>query len=146
MAREVLPHVPDAWVDQSKTKIGYEIPLNRHFYVYEPPRPLDDNRRRPTRTRTRHHRAASRCDLMRRPYPSYRNSGVEWLGEVPEHWEVRRVRHTCQFAYGDSLPAEDRQPGEIPVFGSNGPVDYHDDSQHTRSHHCDRSQAGLMVR
>ena len=41
MAREVLPHVPDAWVDLSKTKIGYEIPLNRHFYVYEPPRPLD---------------------------------------------------------------------------------------------------------
>ena len=42
MARDVLPHVPDAWVDHSKTKIGYEIPLNRHFYVYEPPRPLDE--------------------------------------------------------------------------------------------------------
>ncbi len=41
MAREVLPHVPDAWVDLSETKIGYEIPLNRHFYVYEPPRPID---------------------------------------------------------------------------------------------------------
>ena len=39
--REVLPHVPDAWIDESKTKIGYEIPLNRHFYQYEPPRPLD---------------------------------------------------------------------------------------------------------
>ena len=39
---EVIPHVPDAWVDESKTKVGYEIPLNRHFYVYEPPRPLDE--------------------------------------------------------------------------------------------------------
>lgn len=39
--REVLPHVPDAWIDHSKTKVGYEIPLNRHFYRYEPPRPLD---------------------------------------------------------------------------------------------------------
>lgn len=38
--REVLPHVPDAWVDHSKTKVGYEIPLNRHFYRYEPPRDL----------------------------------------------------------------------------------------------------------
>lgn len=38
--REVLPHVPDAWVDHTKTKIGYEIPLNRHFYRYEPPRVL----------------------------------------------------------------------------------------------------------
>ena len=42
MAREVLPHAPDAWVDHAKTKIGYEIPLNRHFYVYEPPRPLEE--------------------------------------------------------------------------------------------------------
>ena len=41
MAREVLPHVPDAWVDYDKTKVGYEIPINRHFYVYKPPRPLD---------------------------------------------------------------------------------------------------------
>lgn len=38
---EVLPHVPDAWIDHSKTKIGYEIPLNRHFYVYQPPQPLE---------------------------------------------------------------------------------------------------------
>lgn len=39
--REVLPHVPDAWIDHSKTKVGYEIPLNRHFYRYEPPRALE---------------------------------------------------------------------------------------------------------
>ncbi len=38
--REVLPHVPDAWIDESKTKIGYEIPFTRHFYEYTPPRPL----------------------------------------------------------------------------------------------------------
>jgi len=38
--REVLPHVPDAWIDKSKTKVGYEIPFTRHFYVYTPPRPL----------------------------------------------------------------------------------------------------------
>ena len=38
--REVKPHVEDAWIDHSKTKIGYEIPLNRHFYRYEAPREL----------------------------------------------------------------------------------------------------------
>lgn len=38
---EVLPHVPDAWIAHDKTKVGYEIPLNRHFYVYQAPRPLD---------------------------------------------------------------------------------------------------------
>lgn len=49
-AREVLPHVPDAWIDTSKTDpkdgevgvVGYEIPFNRHFYVYEPPRALEE--------------------------------------------------------------------------------------------------------
>jgi len=38
--REVLPHVPDAWIDHEKTKVGYEIPFNRHFYVFKPPRDL----------------------------------------------------------------------------------------------------------
>ncbi len=41
MKREVLPHVPDAWVDESQTKVGYEIPFTRHFYVYTPPRALE---------------------------------------------------------------------------------------------------------
>jgi type I restriction enzyme M protein len=39
--REVLPHVPDAWIDTTKTKVGYEIPLTRYFYRYEPPRKLE---------------------------------------------------------------------------------------------------------
>ncbi len=38
---EVLPHVADAWIAHDKTKVGYEIPLTRHFYVYQPPRALD---------------------------------------------------------------------------------------------------------
>lgn len=38
--REVLPHAPDAWIDEDKSKVGYEIPFNRHFYVFEPPRDL----------------------------------------------------------------------------------------------------------
>jgi type I restriction enzyme M protein len=41
-AREVTQHVPDAWIDRDKTKVGYEIPFTRHFYVYTPPRPLAD--------------------------------------------------------------------------------------------------------
>ena len=48
--REVAPHVPDAWIDKDKTDdkdeqvgiVGYEIPFNRHFYEYEPPRPLQE--------------------------------------------------------------------------------------------------------
>lgn len=48
--REVKPHVPDAWIDESKTDeldgevgiVGFEIPFNRHFYVFKPPRPLEE--------------------------------------------------------------------------------------------------------
>ena len=40
--REVLPHAPDAWVDHEKTQTGYEIPFNRHFYVFKPPRSLSE--------------------------------------------------------------------------------------------------------
>jgi type I restriction enzyme M protein len=42
MKREVLPHLPDAWVDESKTKVGYEINFNRYFYKFTPPRPLEE--------------------------------------------------------------------------------------------------------
>jgi len=41
MEKEVLPHVPDAWVDHKKTKVGYEINLTKYFYEYKPLRPLE---------------------------------------------------------------------------------------------------------
>ncbi len=40
--REVLPYAPDAWIDRSKTKIGYEIPMTRYFYEYQAPEPVED--------------------------------------------------------------------------------------------------------
>ena len=39
--REVKPYVPDAWIDEDYTRVGYEIPFTRYFYEYEPPRPLE---------------------------------------------------------------------------------------------------------
>ena len=40
--REVKPYVPDSWIDESRTKVGYDIPFNRHFYKYTPPRPIEE--------------------------------------------------------------------------------------------------------
>ena len=40
--REVLPYAPDAWIDHKKTKVGYEIPMTRYFYEYQPPEPVED--------------------------------------------------------------------------------------------------------
>ncbi|MCY4193003.1 MAG: restriction endonuclease subunit S [bacterium] len=59
------------------------------------------------------------------PAPPLKPSGVEWLGDVPEHWKVKRLHRICQLAYGDSLPTDSRQTGEFPVLGSNGTVGYH---------------------
>lgn len=59
------------------------------------------------------------------PYPAYRDSGVSQLKEIPDHWEIRRLKHLCRLAYGEALAAESRQDGPVEVFGSNGCVGYH---------------------
>jgi type I restriction enzyme, S subunit len=56
-----------------------------------------------------------------KPYPAMRYSSVEWLGEVPEHWEVRRVKHVCSLRSGEAITAESIEPnGQYPVYGGNG--------------------------
>jgi type I restriction enzyme M protein len=45
MEKEVLPHVPDAWVDESKTNVGYEINFTKYFYQYKPLRSLEEIKR-----------------------------------------------------------------------------------------------------
>jgi type I restriction enzyme S subunit len=54
-----------------------------------------------------------------------KDSDVPWLGKVPRHWEVARLKRICRLQYGDSLPADVRQEGMVPVFGSNGRVGFH---------------------
>jgi type I restriction enzyme S subunit len=60
------------------------------------------------------------------PYPEYRESGAAWPKKLPGRWELRRVKQITRFAYGDALSSENRNDGEIQVFGSNGPVGKHD--------------------
>ena len=69
------------------------------------------------------HRAVTgRVDVRTgRPYPAYKDSGVEWLGDVPEHWAVRRVKTLCSMRSGESITAESIETtGEYPVYGGNG--------------------------
>ena len=55
------------------------------------------------------------------PYPAYKDSGVEWLGEVPEHWEVRRLKTLCDMQSGEAITAMSiDEVGKYPVFGGNG--------------------------
>jgi len=61
-------------------------------------------------------------------YSKYKPTHIPWLAEIPENWSVRRLKLICSFAYGDSLGATNRMPGDVPVYGSNGIVGYHDSS------------------
>lgn len=68
--------------------------------------------------------ATSRLGRFKR-YPAYKDSGVEWLGAIPAHWEIVRLKRVCTLAYGEALPGEARGDGDIEVYGSNGPVGTH---------------------
>ena len=61
-----------------------------------------------------------------RPYPAYRDSGVEWLDEIPAHWSALPIKRVCRLCYGESLAGNERANGEVVVFGSNEPVGTHD--------------------
>ncbi len=55
------------------------------------------------------------------PYPVYKDSGVDWLGEVPEHWEVRRLKTLAHMQSGDTITAMSiDETGQHPVYGGNG--------------------------
>jgi len=60
-----------------------------------------------------------------KPYQKYKDSGVECIGKIPEHWEVKRLKFVARLAYGKSLPDEKREDGDYLVFGSNGLVGSH---------------------
>ena len=63
------------------------------------------------------------------PYPTYKPSGVEWLGDVPVHWEVRRLKWVTRLQRGYDLPADQRLPGPFPVVSSGGVIDTHVESR-----------------
>ena len=52
-------------------------------------------------------------------------SGMDWAEKIPKHWSIKRLKTICTFVYGDSLANEDRVEGDVPVYGSNGIVGYH---------------------
>ena len=65
-------------------------------------------------------------------YPSYKASGVEWLGDVPGHWEASRLRYVCQCLDGQRIPLNASQRsdklGDIPYWGANSIVGYVDEA------------------
>ena len=58
-------------------------------------------------------------------YPEYKASGVEWIGEIPSHWNLSMLKYMAHLVYGDTLISENRENGTVPVYGSNGIIDVH---------------------
>jgi len=54
------------------------------------------------------------------PNPKLKPSGVEWLGEIPEHWDVKQLKWAIMFQRGHDLPADDREEGSVPLVTSSG--------------------------
>ena len=106
--REVLPYSPDSWIDHDKTKIGYEIPFNRYFYVFEPPRSLAtiDSELKATTDRILKAVLSQAATEARDNHVPMKPSGIDWLGEVPEHWNVTALKRGFSVTLGKMLQPE----------------------------------------
>ncbi len=63
------------------------------------------------------------------PNPQLKASGIEWIGEVPEHWEVKQLKWAVTFQRGHDLPSEERKEGRVPIISSSGISGYHNVSK-----------------
>ncbi|MBG0782049.1 MAG: restriction endonuclease subunit S [Bacteroidales bacterium] len=64
-----------------------------------------------------------------------KDSGIEWLGEIPEHWEVKKLKHVAILKSGNSIVSEQiKESGEYPVYGGNGLRGYFSEFTHDGSH------------
>jgi len=109
--REVLPHVPDAWVDHDKTRIGYEIPFTRHFYEYKPLRSLEEVgteiRGQVKKIQQVLEEIEDRQAIIARvvtkgldPKVAMQDAGVPWMGMIPAHWKVAPTRLVARLESG----------------------------------------------
>jgi len=62
------------------------------------------------------------------PNVEMKDSGTEWLGNIPNHWQVLKLKWVSQLKYGSSLSDNKRLTGDVPVYGSNGIVGYHNEA------------------
>lgn len=62
------------------------------------------------------------------PDAPMKDSGVEWLGDVPEHWEIKSMKHAVILQRGHDLPSDDRIEGNIPIVSSGGITGYHSEA------------------
>jgi type I restriction enzyme M protein len=121
--REVLPHVPDAWLDRSKDKTGYEVNFSRYFDSGQSARALSEIDAELERSEhqvlgllgemTRRARATLAAGATR---PRTVETGIPWIGAVPAHWQVVALRFLVDFVSGGTPNTSNREywGGDIP--------------------------------
>lgn len=138
-AREVLPYAPDAWIDHSKTKVGYEIPMTRYFYEYQAPEAVEDIVARITALEQ--DISAGLAELFHkegcvtkgvRGEREMKDSGVEWIGEINHRFSLIKLKYICSILdqYRKPISADKRsQFGSVlyDYYGASGAIDKIDD-------------------
>ena len=76
-----------------------------------------------------------------KPYPAYKDSGVEWLGEIPAHWEVKKWRYCCSVTEGQVAPDDDRYRARVMIAPN-----HHRGGDGSDSVHRDRRRTGRNER
>ena len=113
MKAEVLPHVPDAWVDYRKTKVSYEIPFNRHFYVYKPPRELDEIEGEIETLEGEIAKLLEGSDGM--TFVALPDNSPRWACDLPEGWTADWVKWSVTFA---STKPDDEDSEKLPYISN----------------------------
>lgn len=138
-AREILPYAPDAWIDHSKTKVGYEIPMTRYFYEYQAPEAVEDIVARITALEQ--DISAGLAELFHkegcvtkgvRGEREMKDSGVEWIGEINHRFSLIKLKYICSILdqYRKPISADKRsQSGSVlyDYYGASGAIDKIDD-------------------
>lgn len=138
-AQEVLPYAPDAWIDHSKTKVGYEIPMTRYFYEYQAPEAVEDIVARITALEQ--DISAGLAELFHkegcvtkgvRGEREMKDSGVEWIGEINHKFSLIKLKYICSVLdqYRKPISADKRsQSGSVlyDYYGASGAIDKIDD-------------------
>ncbi|MGI6319973.1 MAG: type I restriction-modification system subunit M [Bacteroidales bacterium] len=99
---EVLPHLPEAWIDHSKTKIGYEINFTKYFYEFKPLRPLAKIKADILALEEKTLETEKTCWTNGEIRFNYKDSGIEWIGEIPKHWEVKKIKQFTNILTGST--------------------------------------------
>lgn len=107
---EVLPYAPDAWVDEKKTLVGYEISFTKHFYKPKEFRPLEEIIYELQETVVDKETSIAKLITkgMKADVPM-RPSGVDWLGDIPAHWKTVKLRQLLH-------PVSEKNHPELPLL------------------------------